>query len=232
MHHERGRAPARDALIRTLEPAERREVDEHLARCAECRAVVRPLRDAHVALEEWGSEEPEAIPPLEDRTREAAPTARSPRPWAVAAVVALLCFAGGVAVGATAFGSPGGAGASSEPGTYALFFEEPSESWPRVTDPAAFAAWADRLSEAEAFEGGLRLTEEEGVWVPPAGPAVAGGDAPARSVNLSGAFFVLASSDEDAVTIAREGPHLAHGGVLVRRVAFQAGAGPDWREVR
>ena len=175
MNHERCRALAREGLIRTLDPAERRELDEHLIGCAECRAFVRPLQEAHVALEEWGALEPDRIVPHESPPA-AAPSERTlPWRWAAAAAVAALCFAGGVGVGAVAFGGPSVAGASSEPGTYALFFEEPEESWPRATDAAGFAVWADQLSEADAFEGGLRLTEEEGLWVPPSGPAISAG---------------------------------------------------------
>ncbi len=59
------------------------------------------------------------------------------------------------------------------------------------------------------FEGGLRLTHDEGFWVPPEGPALAGGDAPMRGVNLSGVFLVRALDYERAIAHARSGPHLA-----------------------
>ena len=221
--HARARSLAEEAVVRELTADEVVELDTHLGACSACRDAVRPLRVAHIALQEWGAMEPAASSKWTPVT--AAPQRRTFRlRHAIAAMLAFGIGIAGFAAGRlTAAGDRAPAALATQPdigGLYALFLEEPEVMWPRATDQAAYASWANLLRSNDQFAGGMRLEEDEGLYVPQQGPAVAAHAAPLREVNFSGLFLVRASSYSDAVAMARLGPHGSSGGVLVRRVAL------------
>ncbi len=136
---------------------------------------------------------------------------RSPRRWSMAiaaAVAGLSLFGGGYLWGRATRATPN---VSSAP-HYALLLYEDSgfdRSQPESALVAEYNAWAGGLAQAGQLVGGEKLGTSVGVE--PA-PADALGD-------FSGFFIVAVPNDSAARALARESPHIRHGGrVVVRRI--------------
>jgi hypothetical protein len=126
----------------------------------------------------------------------------------LAAAASLVLFAGGFAVGqrrATPAGDP-------RPRYLLLLYDAtastPQEEAARVSE---YGAWARRLGAAGHLKAGEKL-KDEAVVLGPSAPEAEDG-------RLGGYFILAAASLEQALEIARDCPHLRHGGrVVVRAV--------------
>jgi hypothetical protein len=206
----------------TLEPGRREALDAHLDGCPECRAAIERLAAADRSLREWGSArmpapEPAPLPaPIVSRTW-----------WPVALAAGLAGITIGLA-GGFAAGRQGGpepsipvapVPAPDSLRQFVLLLEEPVTGWPPSTPlmrPGYFE-WMDSLTMRGQFADGIRLAEDEGWYLPAGGTAVPANSRAATSANYSGLFVIRARDYDEAIAIARGSPHLAWGGVLIRR---------------
>lgn len=84
-----------------------------------------------------------------------------------------------------------------------------------------YLAWAKRLTAAGKLAGGEKLADEGGRMIRGKGPGALVTDGPyAETKEVLGGYFILrADSYEEAVDLARSGPHAARGlPTLVRRI--------------
>lgn len=204
-----------------LAPDRRTAVERHLSVCAQCRAELEMTSLALSALADW-PRDPRLSPQLEQRL--VAGFGR-PRPWVLARrLAAVLAFAlaggAGFAAGrATApTGDPSGAAlADTTLGTYLLLLEE--SEWPqrRPSGREGYAAWARTLRAEHRLVNAEKLTDEPGFRVQPTG-RVSRPEESCCPANVSGWFLLRARTYDDAIALARRGPHLRYGSVLVRQV--------------
>jgi hypothetical protein len=108
-------------------------------------------------------------------------------------------------------------------GRYALMLYEDSTfdtSRPELELVAEYSAWAARLREQGQLETGERLAAAEVLLERQAGTTVASSRSAAGEAGaLAGLFVIRASSDAEALRIARTCPHLSHGGrIAVREI--------------
>lgn len=213
------------------------EVREHLATCAACREELVAVREAWSDLKALSSSaEQAAAGPAVPEAVSRAFVARSdgkvrwaPPALARAAVVLLALGAGAIGgwvAARSGMERPSVAGAAAPPVTatddqYLLLIRETTATLDveqRVGSAALveeYAAWATSLAEAGRLIAAEKLAE--------AGAAVseAGSETVAGSVAdaVSGFFLVRATDEAAAFAIARESPHVRHGGVIeVRRI--------------
>jgi hypothetical protein len=204
-----------------LDPDQRQVLADHLATCDACRDEVIMLRDAHLALRSWGSEQapsPVSAPPQ--------PVPASARWWPslIAATLAgvLIGAAGGFSLGRQGTPEPSPAIAADGRAEFTLLLEEPAGSWPPVAPEMrqGYVDWRDSLSARGLFATGDRFSSDGGWYVATNGsaqPAEAMASVPRGMVNYSGYFVIRAQNYDEAVAIARTSPHLQFGGILVRR---------------
>ena len=216
----------------TLHPARLALVEAHLAACAACRAEFDAVGAGIAAVRGW-SENQHLPPRLERRILAAvqqptlAPSTRLTR-VAASIIVALAAAAGGFALGrstgavddARARGSTAASTrsvADSAARTYLLLLEE--REWPPSAplDRAGYREWARAIAERRRFVSAQKLTDDPGFRVRSSGEAVRP-EQSERPPNVSGWYLVIAGSYEEAIAIARLGPHLRYGSVLVRQV--------------
>lgn len=206
-----------------LDAPTRSDVDRHLAHCEECRAEYEVIALAVRELATWTSA-PAIDPALETRLVNLRP--RNARPWwsMAAAAVLLAMLAGGTGYAA------GRQSSRSEPATttvasdttlrtFLLLLEEPV--WPPPQPLAnartGYMDWAIDLRTLGRHVSAEKLTEEPGVRISPDGTAEeATGPSPAQ--NLSGWYLLRARDYNEAVVLARRGPHLRYGSILVRQL--------------
>jgi hypothetical protein len=134
-----------------------------------------------------------------------------------AAAAGLALLAAGFAVGRASTPRPGEEPAQTR---FALFLlrgaealpENPVEEAGRV---AEYRSWARGLAGAGRFVSGEKLEDRaEQIGAP------AGAVASASEEEVRGFFIISAESFDDALAIARQCPHLRHGGrILVRPIA-------------
>jgi predicted anti-sigma-YlaC factor YlaD len=221
-------------LEQALDASAQAELASHLESCAECREEWQRMRVAHGALAAWGAQPvpatsvPGAAVPATPiaAVRASRPTGRGvPWTWLAAASLAgiVLGAGGGFAVG-TARSAPSPEPIVAARPVYALLLEEPATAWP-PTDGGmrpGYVAWRDSLDAAAVFAGGDRFVSDAGWYVSRDGialPADGVAEEIRRAPNYSGYFLVYAANDEEAIAIARSSPHLAFGGILLRRSA-------------
>ena len=163
---------------------------------------------------------PELPPALEDRVvrslSERGVLQRPPRLWsrhAAMAVAAAARFALGIAVGTRveARRTAAPAAAPNAPRFALLLYGGPRDA-PGVVDE--YRRWARAVAAESRDVSGEKLGDA-GVTVSTATPANAADSAAGRA--LAGFFIISASSQEDAVSVARGSPHVRHGGTIVVR---------------
>ncbi len=137
---------------------------------------------------------------------------------AVAAVVALLCVSGGWFLGRRA---PAAAPALDARPLYLLLLYEDAgfetDAAREAQRVAEYSRWAGRLAESGALVSAEKLKDEATTLrasVPDRQDVVSSEMPGGR---LAGFFLVRAASDGEARRIARECPHLGHGGRVVVR---------------
>ena len=199
----------------------RAAIEAHLAACEQCRTEYDAVRVALAAVADW-PRNPQLPPSLERRLLANVPRRRS-GPWArrIAAVLALaLVGGGGFAAGRATVPPPTTLSPVSPDtglGTYLLLLEE--SEWPqrRPSGREGYAAWAQALRTEHRLVSAEKLTDDSGFRVQPTGRALRPGDSGCPA-NVSGWFLLRARTYDDAIALARRGPHLRYGSVLVRQV--------------
>jgi hypothetical protein len=172
--------------------------------------------------------EDRVVEALEQRGLFGAPMLRRPAlrlALAAAAGVALLAF--GITIGRFSVESqtPGGTLTGAETDVYALLlFENESYDAPAgaelMSRYSEYSHWVAQARERDQFITGEDLEVSEGWLIQPsqAGPQVEPATTIAENAPLSGVFFIRADNPDHALQLARELPHLMHGGkVLVQR---------------
>jgi hypothetical protein len=165
---------------------------------------------------------PEVPPALEDRVVRSLSERgmlhhRQPRLWsrhAAMAVAAAALFALGIAVGTRVEARRSAAPSAPAPGAprFALLLYGGPRDTPGVVDE--YRRWARAVAAESRDVSGEKLGDA-GVTVSGATPANAADSAAGRA--LAGFFIISASSQEDAVSVARGSPHVRHGGTIVVR---------------
>ena len=212
-----------DELTHAITPAEKLALNGHLAGCSACRARGEELR----AL--WADLGKLPVPPVRSdasqrfqlavegamATPAADPRHARARYWRRAAVAAgiVIVAAGGYFVGG-AFPwrqSVVSKVALSDAGHVYLLLLRVRDQPGAVSEPGAearlvaeYAAWARRLSEQGKLLSAEKLADE---------PAELLGSGASQEADRVGGFFLIrATSFEEAQQIARDCPHLRHGG--------------------
>ena len=152
--------------------------------------------------------------------------------WTSVAAAAAMAFSAGTWIGAASRRrmAPGpdspAAGGDVVQNHYLLFLHE-GRAYDRPADPAAHAVrareygdWMRSLQRAGRLAGGDELAAD-GHWLRRDGDQIALLPLTPDSEHglIDGYFRIAAANDEDAVAVARDCPHLRHGGTVeIRRV--------------
>ena len=246
MDCERVREEFVERLIGSLDSARSRMVDEHVAGCAACRAETDRMRELWTELGTLtvapASGSASRVERLVDaRSRQAAGGGPNPPRWwtaprtatAAAALAAMLVV--GVLIGrlvwrgghdeATGPGSVASATAPKE--KYVLLLHGPARARPTTAAEAAadsateralvaeYAAWAGQLAARGSLVAGEKLADEPLTVLASAGTV----DVQRFTADELGGFFIIQADSAEAYRIARDCPHLKHGGtVQLRRI--------------
>jgi hypothetical protein len=210
---------AEDYSAGRLSLERRTQVENHLAACHECREVFESIAMALVALSGW-----ETPPPLSAGLEEKL-VASVPRPtWRrffSAAAAVLIAVAAGSAGYLAGRRDPVAAASTAAAGdslaSFLLLLEERRWPPPSPLTRAGYGEWARALEADGRYQGAEKLTEEPGFRVESDG-SVSRPEAGPRPPNVSGWYLVRARDYDDALRLARTGPHLRYGSVLVRQV--------------
>jgi hypothetical protein len=182
MHsHDRYRLLAASALDRDLQPEEQAELDDHLARCASCRADVARMRAEHAALGDLPPVAPD--PRVYHAVMAAAQGPRRRMTWSALAVAAVLLLGGlgGAVLAAGALNRP-------EPSNPAIVVTpSPSSTTESPTDPATVPPTTAPTESAPPTES----TPPESPSNPPTG------DFDATSIGLGAPVRWVAAGDVD-----------------------------------
>jgi hypothetical protein len=207
----------------TLDASRRAEVERHLARCEDCRNAYDDVRLAIDALGAWTT--PAPVPRALESRIVGLVRRRAFSAWqTAAAAIVLALFAGGFGYTAGRQAGPSSgttlvATADTSLRTFMLLLEE--SAWPPV-EPLSLARdgyldWMRDLQRLGRYIDAEKFTEEPGVRI-----AVNGGVASPAGVplaqNLSGWYRLRARDYNEAVALARRGPHLRYGSILVRQI--------------
>jgi len=212
-----------DDLMHAIDPAERSALNGHLATCASCRTArdelsalwadlgevpapaVRPDATKRFQLALAGAMAAHAAEPRRVR----APFWRRTAIAASIVIVAVGSFFAGGAFPSRQAGVP--KVAASDAGHVYLLLLRVRERPGAVTDPAVearlvaeYAAWARGLSEQGKLLTAEKLADEPAELLGPG--ATQEGD------RVGGFFLIRAANFEEAQRIARDCPHLRHGG--------------------
>src|SRR5688572_1683428 len=237
MDCERVREDFVERLTGSLDPARSKAVDEHIAGCVACRAETGRMRDMWTELGTLGvpaaSGAASRVERLIDaRSRHAGspvPPARgrSASRIALSAVALAASLAIGVLVGR------GFSPESSDPAVsppiaaangkqqYVLLLHGPARTVATTAAQAAadsateralvaeYSEWAGRLAAEGALVGGEKLADEPLTMLTSNGTV----DTPRFTADELGGFFIIQAADSaEAYRIARDCPHLKHGG--------------------
>ncbi len=204
-----------------LSPGRRAVVETHLSACPACRAEFDAVQVAMSGLSDW-PQDPRLPAALEDRLiRSFRPSVSRRWPQRVVAVLALALVGGaGFAAGrvtSPASVAPRPSVADSTLNTYLLLLEE--AEWPqrRPSGREGYSAWAGRLRAERRLVSAEKLTDEPGFRIQPTGRVLRPGESEPPA-NVSGWFLLRARTYDEAIALARSGPHLRYGSVLVRQV--------------
>jgi hypothetical protein len=241
MDCERVREEFVERLTGSLDAERSRAIDQHLAECAACSAEAERLREIWTELGALRVAEPTGAAERVTRLVEArALTAPRPRvtrargPLVAASAVALAAsLAVGVVLGKRSAASSAGASPNVAVGAparerYVLLLHGPARRAPASRAEAAadsvaeqaivaeYRSWAMRLRASGALVMAEKLADDPVTMLTANGASELPHDAPDE---LGGFFLVQVADSAEAFRIARECPHLKHGGtVQIRRI--------------
>ena len=247
MDCERVREEFVERLTGTLDGSQSRVIDEHIAGCAACRAETERMRELWTELgavtvpaASGSAARVERMIDARARQHSAAttPTQRvSPIPRAAILAIGLAAsLLIGVMLGRGSTSTPavpsapGGttmAATTDNKERYVLLLHGPARNRATAADAAAdsaneaalvaeYAAWAGRLAGEGKLLAGEKLADDPHSMLAANGTV----DVPRFTAEELGGFFIIQAADSaEAYRIARDCPHLKHGGtVQVRRI--------------
>jgi hypothetical protein len=241
MECERVREEFVERLTGTPDAELSRAIDDHLAGCSACRAETERMRELWAEL---GTLRVPAISGaagrvgrlIEARGRGSAPRAAANRNAVPRILISAAALAASLLIGvmigrrpaaqATAQIPPNAAAASPKE-RYVLLLHGPARTVPTtptqaVVDSVAeqaivaeYRAWAMRLRDSGALVMAEKLAADPLTMLTAAGAT----QLPRNTADELGGFFLIQADSAEAFRIARECPHLRHGGtVQVRRI--------------
>lgn len=160
----------------------------------------------------------------------------STRRLALAAAASVAILAIGVVLGrATAPSTaPAGTLTGAETDVYALLLYENADYVPPTGAEAGtryreYSLWVAEAYKREQFITGEDLEAERGWLLSPSGdgPRIESAATVEEAAPLSGIFFIRADGPEHALALARELPHLSHGGKVVVQKTVPTVTPPD-----
>ncbi|MBT8100106.1 MAG: hypothetical protein KJO82_10165 [Gammaproteobacteria bacterium] len=152
---------------------------------------------------------------------------------AAAASVALVAI--GVWIGYEIQPSAGaGSLTGAESNLYAFLLYEterydPASGAEAMTRYGEYSAWVAKARERGQFVTGEDLEVHRGWTLSPSddGVRIVEGSTPAEAAALSGIFFIKADSPPEALELARELPHIRHGGNVLVQKTIRTDVTPD-----
>ena len=241
MECERVREEFVERLTGTVDAEQSRAIDAHLAGCAACRAETERM---HALWAELGTLRVPAAGGasrrvgrlIEARGTGAATPGAANRGRITYGLISAAALAASLAIGVmigrrpatqpTARALPN-ANATIPKERYVLLLHGPSRTPPATPAQAAadsvaeqaivaeYRAWAMRLRDSGALVMAEKLAADPLVMLTAAGAAAM----PRNTADELGGFFLIQADSAEAFRIARECPHLRHGGtVQVRRI--------------
>jgi hypothetical protein len=240
MECERVREEFVERLTGTLDAERSRAIDEHLAGCPACRAETERMRELWAELGTLRAPAPGAAGDrvgrlIEARGRGGTPPAASSRSAAPRILISAAALAASLLIGVMIGRRPAthtaqlppNAGAASQKERYVLLLHGPARTAPATPTQAAadsvaeqaivaeYRAWAGRLRDSGALVMAEKLADDPLTMLTAAGAT----QLPRNSADELGGFFLIQADSAEAFRIARECPHLRHGGtVQVRRI--------------
>jgi hypothetical protein len=246
MDCERVREEFVERLTGRLDENRFKVIDEHLASCAECRSETERMRELWTELgaltvptANGSAARVERM--VDARARElsaANPSSQRVSPIPRAAILAIGLAASlliGVMLGRGSTSTPstpsapGGTTMATTGNTerYVLLLHGPARNRTTAADAAAdsaneaalvaeYSAWAGRLAGEGKLLAGEKLADDPHSMLAANGAV----DVPRFTADEVGGFFIIQAADSaEAYRIARECPHLKHGGTIqVRRI--------------
>lgn len=240
MECERVREEFVERLTGTLDPERSRAIDEHLTGCPACRAETERMRELWAELGTLrvpasGAAADRVGGLIEARGRVGAPPAASNRGTAPRILISAAALAASLLIGVVIGRRPAtqtaqlppNAAAASQKERYVLLLHGPARTAPATPTQAAadsvaeqaivaeYRAWAGRLRDSGALVMAEKLADDPLTMLTAAGAT----PMPRNSADELGGFFLIQADSAEAFRIARECPHLRHGGtVQVRRI--------------
>ena len=246
MDCERVREEFVERLTGSLGVERSRVVDEHLGGCAACRAEADRMRELWAELGTLtvapASGSASRVERLVDaRSRQVAGGAPNPPQWftlprtATAAALLAAMLVVGVLIGRLVWNGPQDrttapgpvAGTTAPKEKYILLLHGPARARPTTAAAAAadsateralvaeYAAWAGQLAAQGSLLAGEKLADEPLTVLASNGVV----DVPRFTADELGGFFIIQADSAEAYRIARDCPHLKHGGtVQLRRI--------------
>jgi hypothetical protein len=239
MECERVREEFIDRLTGNLDSARSKAIDEHIAGCAACRAETERMRELWAELgalrAPTASGAAGRIARLIQARGTNAPLSQpsSSRRASLVGVTALALAASlalGVVLGRRSGSSDSPAPNAASPAPrerYVLLLHGPARTAPRSASEATadsvaeqaivseYRAWATRLRDSGALVMAEKLASDPLTMLTPTGST----ELPHDTADELGGFFLIQADSAEAFRIARECPHLKHGGtVQVRRI--------------
>lgn len=239
MECERVREEFVDRLTGNLDSARSMSIDEHIAGCAACRAETERMRELWTELGTLRAPSASGAAGRITRLIQArgANAPRSPRSSSrraslvgVSALALAASLALGVALGrrsSSGDSAPPNAASAASRERYVLLLHGPARPAPRSESEAKadsvaeqaivaeYRAWATRLRDSGALVMAEKLASDPLTMLTATGST----ELPHDTADELGGFFLIQADSAEAFRIARECPHLKHGGtVQVRRI--------------
>jgi hypothetical protein len=241
MECERVREEFVERLTGNLGAERSRAIDDHLAGCSACRAETERMRELWAELgmlrvPVTGGAAGRVGRLIEARAKASAPSAEASRNFIPRVLISAAALAASLLIGvmigrrpapqATAQ-TPPNASAASPKERYVLLLHGPARTTPATPTQAAadsvaeqaivaeYRAWAMRLRDSGALVMAEKLADDPLTMLTAAGAT----QMPRHTADELGGFFLIQADSAEAFRIARECPHLKHGGtVQVRRI--------------
>jgi hypothetical protein len=241
MECERVREEFVERLTGTLDPERSRAIDNHIASCPGCRAETERMRELWSELGTLRVAAPSGAAGrvgrlIEARGRGSAPPASSSRNVVPRVLISATALAASLVIGvmigrrpathSTAQTLPNAAAAGPKE-RYVLLLHGPARTTPATPTQAAadsvaeqtivaeYRAWAMQLRDSGALVMAEKLADDPLTMLTAAGAT----SMPRNTADELGGFFLIQADSAEAFRIARECPHLRHGGtVQVRRI--------------
>jgi hypothetical protein len=240
MECERVREEFVERLTGTLDAERSQAIDDHLAGCVECQAETERMRELWAELGTLRAPAPGRAAGRVGRLIEArgrgAPPAAANRRAAPRILISAAALAASLMIGVmigrrpvtqTTVPVPPNAAATSPKERYVLLLHGPARTAAATPTQAAadsvaeqaivaeYRAWAMQLRDSGALVMAEKLADDPLTMLTAAGAT----PMPRNTADELGGFFLIQADSAEAFRIARECPHLRHGGtVQVRRI--------------